>query len=140
MFGVRSNNVAEPEAGVPDRSFQPGWLRYSDRFSANIKITAYENVLVANNRLNDAITDNYEQPGYRIKPLRGEQIITYDRGDRVPFNYANHYGIVVNRSGKFGCTETPKLNPDYFAKGSPSSITGFTMKCALPFMPPDKVC
>ncbi|MDA0212886.1 MAG: glycoside hydrolase family 55 protein [Cyanobacteria bacterium FC1] len=117
VFGVRSNNVAEPEAGVPDRSFQPGWLRYSDRFSANIKITAYENVLVANNRLNDAITDNYEQPGYRIKPLRGEQIITYDRGDRVPFNYANHYGIVVNRSGKFGWAETPQTQPGLFRQG-----------------------
>lgn len=117
VFGVRSNNVAEPEESVPDRSFQEAWMRYSNRFTANIKMNTYENVLIANNRLNDEITDNYDQPGYRIKPLKGKEIITYDRGDRVPFNYANHYGIVVNRSGEFGWAETPEKQPGLFRKG-----------------------
>lgn len=117
VFGVRSNNVAETEAKVPDLTFQPAWLRYSDRFAANIKINASENVLVSNNRLNDQITDNFTQPGYKIKALKGDRVITYTDGDDVPFDYGNHYGIVVNRSGQFGVAETPETQPGLFHKG-----------------------
>lgn len=119
IFGIRSNNVGDASKQVPDLSFQEGWMRYSDRFTANININARANVLVANNRLNDAITDNYEQPGYKVKSLQGGEIITYSEGNKVPFHYGNHYGISINRSKSegFALAADPKTEPGLFRKG-----------------------
>lgn len=117
IFGVRNNNVAQPEPKVPDLFFQAPWMRYSSRFAANLKVNAMQNILVANNRINDAITDTYEQPGYRVKSVDGKSVITYAEGDRVPFSYTNHYGIVVNRSGDFSPAATPDTEPGLFRSG-----------------------
>ncbi|MDY6938582.1 MAG: hypothetical protein SWY16_13025 [Cyanobacteriota bacterium] len=119
VFGTRSNNVAQPDPKVPDLSFQEPWMRYSYRFAANIKINAARNILVANNRINDAITDNYDQPGYRIKSLEGNAEITYRDGRKVPFHYGNHYGIVLNRSKQDGFEKaaTPQTEPGLFRSG-----------------------
>ncbi len=111
IFGVRSNNVAEPDPKVPDPDFQALWMRYSYRFAANIKANSIRNILVANTRINDAITDTYEQPGYQVRSRDNKSVITYAEGKKVPFDYANHYGIIVNRSGKSG-EFTPAATPD----------------------------
>jgi len=50
-------------------------MRYSYRFAANVKINAFANVLVSNNRINDAITDNYDQPGYKVTDVGGNRIV-----------------------------------------------------------------
>ena len=86
VYGVRSNNVADPINNVPDLNFQSPWLRYSDSFAANIGITAYANVLVSNNRLNDAVTDNYDQPNYQIASLVDGSVITLSEGWKASFN------------------------------------------------------
>lgn len=119
IFGVRNNNVADPANQVPDSSFQEPWMRYSDRFTANIKISGLANVLVANNRVNDTITDNYDQPGYKVQSLDKKEVITYAEGNKVPFDYGNHYGIVVNRSKAqgFALAGNPKNEPGLFRKG-----------------------
>jgi len=119
IFGIRSNNVADASSQVPDPSFQEPWMRFGDRFTANIKINALANVLVANNRLNDAITDNYDQPGYQVKSLDGNQVITYAEGSKVPFHYGNHHGISINRSKPegFALAANPKNEPGLFRKG-----------------------
>lgn len=117
LFGLRSNNVAYPDNSVPDRSFQEGWMRFSDRFTANFKINGSENILVANNRINDQITDTYEQPGYKVKALKKNSIITYTEGNRVPFDYSAHHGITINRSGQFDLAETPTTQPGLFRQG-----------------------
>ncbi|MGB3532903.1 MAG: glycosyl hydrolase family 28-related protein [Microcoleaceae cyanobacterium] len=120
VFGVRSNNVAKPDPKVPDTSFQNPWQRHSDRFATNIKIAAFQNVLVANNRINDQITDNFEQPGYKLKTSDKKSVITYRDGKKAVFNYSNHYGISVNRSGKeggFTLAATPQTEPGLFRKG-----------------------
>jgi len=120
IFGVRSNNVAKPDPQVPKLEFQNPWQRYSHRFAANIELTGYENILVANNRINDNITDNYEQPGYKLQSRDKKNIITYQEGNKVPFHYGNHYGIVVNRGGKkdgFKLAATPATEPGLFRKG-----------------------
>ncbi|MDY6806842.1 MAG: hypothetical protein SXA11_23965 [Cyanobacteriota bacterium] len=118
VFGVRSNNVAEPDPTVPDTSFQEAWQRYSYRFATNIKLNAFANALVANNRVNDNITDNYDQPGYKIKARKKNSIITFEGGE-VPFHYGNHYGIAVNRgkSSGFKNGATPEEEPGLFRKG-----------------------
>ncbi|MEL0589892.1 MAG: hypothetical protein U1V55_07915 [Planktothrix rubescens PR222] len=120
IFGVRSNNVAKPDPQVPKLEFQNPWQRYSHRFASNIELTGYENILVANNRINDNITDNYEQPGYQLQSKDKKTILTYQDGSKVPFNYSNHYGIVVNRGGKqggFKLAGNPTNEPGLFRKG-----------------------
>ncbi|MEB3281931.1 MAG: glycosyl hydrolase family 28-related protein [Lyngbya sp.] len=121
VFGVRSNNVAKPDPKVPDVSFQEPWQRYSYRFAANIELTASENILVANNRVNDEITDNFEQPGYKLKTRDKKSILTYTDGKQAVFHYGNHYGIVVNRFGKggegFQLAATPQTEPGLFRPG-----------------------
>ncbi len=120
IFGVRSNNIARPDPQVPDLSFQHPWQRHSDRFASNIEVTAFQNVLVANNRINDNITDNFEQPGYQLKTNDSKKIINYKDGKKAIFNYSNHYGIVVNRfggEGGFKKAATPQTEPGLFRKG-----------------------
>ncbi|WP_293125107.1 O-antigen ligase family protein [Microcoleus sp. bin38.metabat.b11b12b14.051] len=119
VYGLRSNNVAEPSPSVPNLNFQAAWQRYANPYVANIKINALANVLIANNRLNDSITDNYQQPEYQVKSGESGAIAQYD----VRFDYSNHFGILVNRS-KAGKSEEsfvpaaePKAEPGLFRKG-----------------------
>jgi hypothetical protein len=117
IFGVRSNNVATPEPRVPE-SFQNPWQRYSHRFAANIQIQAFANVLISNNRLNDAVTDNFNQPNYIIKQLRGNSTVMYPEGERAKFNYTDHYGISLNRfSSPKELPNQPNRFPNFFRKG-----------------------
>jgi len=119
IFGIRSNNVADPEPQVPDLSFQAPWMRFSDRFATNIKLQAKENILVANNRINDKPTDTYDQPGYQIQSRDQKSTLALEDGRQVPFSYTDHYGIVVNRSkpGGFQLAATPDSEPGLFRKG-----------------------
>jgi hypothetical protein len=120
IFGDRSNNVAAPDPNIPDLSFQEPWQRYSYRFATNIGVTARQNILVANNRINDNITDNYEQPGYKLLSRDKKSILTYEDGKKAVFHYGNHYGIVVNRGSKdggFKGAATPDTEPGLFRKG-----------------------
>jgi hypothetical protein len=109
VFGIRSNNVAEPISFVPNLNFQAAWQRYANPYAANIKINALANVLIANNRLNDRITDNYQQPEYQVKLEEEGAIDKYD----IRFDYSNHFGILVNRSkaGKFEENFVPAASP-----------------------------
>ncbi|HEY9807767.1 MAG TPA: glycosyl hydrolase family 28-related protein [Halomicronema sp.] len=115
IFGIRNNNVADFSPNVPNTEYQESWMRYSHRFAANIKINGYENILVANNRINDNITDNYDQPAYKIKSLKNNQILTLN----VPFNYTNHYGVSINRSKPkgFSLAANSQTEPGLFRKG-----------------------
>jgi len=120
IFGDRSNNVAEPDPNIPDLSFQEPWQRHSFRFATNIGVTAKQNILVANNRINDNITDNYEQPGYKLQSRDKKSVLTYEDGKKAVFHYGNHYGIVVNRGSKDGGFQraaTPDTEPGLFRKG-----------------------
>lgn len=119
VFGIRSNNVAEPDPSVPDTTFQPGWLRFSNRFAANIRITVSQNALVANNRLNDDVTDHYNQAGYVVQSQDGQGLVTYAEGEKGTFSYTDHYGIVVNRSkaGGFRDGASPEEEPGLFREG-----------------------
>ncbi|MEM9007606.1 MAG: hypothetical protein AAGE59_29295 [Cyanobacteria bacterium P01_F01_bin.86] len=120
IFGIRSNNVAEPDAEVPNPDFQPLWARFSSRFAANLRLTVQADALIANNRINDAITDAYGQPGYVVQSQKSQDsLVTYAEGDRVPFSYTDHYGIVVNRSkpGGFQYARSAAAEPGLFREG-----------------------
>ncbi len=118
VLGVRSNNVADPDAGVPlatynNAPFQNAWQRWSYRFVANIKLQAFENILVANNRVNDNVTDNFQQNGFIVRD--GNNLLTLT-GEKAIFNYSDHYGIYVNR-GQGGNLNTPVTGPSLFRNG-----------------------
>jgi hypothetical protein len=135
VFGVRTNNVAEPDPGVPQLThtytqsgssvtipYQDAWQRWSYRFASNVKIQANANVLVANSRHNDAITDNFEQAGYKVRgdvSATANTVQALNNPGQAVFNYTNHYGIEVNRSKSGGYTlaGTPTTEPSLFRTG-----------------------
>ncbi|MCS7004630.1 MAG: PKD domain-containing protein [Cytophagales bacterium] len=124
VFGIRSNNVALPDPAVPNTTQttpQFGWQRWSFRFAGNIDIFGAGNMIVANCRINDEVTDNFEQPNYQYNNM------TPDCSGAPPsatiFNYTDHYGIVVNRN-KFQIGGSPVSSASF--SGGSNAITGAT--------------
>ncbi|MCC5806766.1 MAG: hypothetical protein JJU00_10605 [Opitutales bacterium] len=118
IYGIRGNRMAAPDPRVPGGS-QHGWQRWPARGSNNIGILAYENVLIANNRLNDAITDDFSMPGY-VLSSGAEPNKPVD--DEIAFRYTDVYGINVNRviqnpPGPAPSSLTPDAFPEAFRKG-----------------------
>ncbi|MCD8483204.1 MAG: glycoside hydrolase family 55 protein [Verrucomicrobia bacterium] len=110
IFGNRGNHMAAPDPRVPSGS-QHAWQRFSARGSANIALMAYENILVANNRLNDNITDDWEMPGYL---LSNGALPNKSAGREVSFGYTNVYGINLNRVYANPSPPPSSLTPDTF--------------------------
>jgi PKD repeat protein len=120
IFGVRSNNVALADGSIPKTTYQNAWQVWPNRFATNISITVFENTLIANNRLNDAITDDFEMPGYIVedtsKPVGDPARFVTLTGPQAKFEYAAHYGIYVNR-GSSVTYGTPATAPSLFRTG-----------------------
>jgi Pectate lyase superfamily protein len=97
IMGVRSNNTAAPSPNIPDATQKP-WQQFSWRFASNISVFVSHNAIINNNRLNDNVTDSYNQPGYVTKTRSGItcQVFPAD-GSGAAFSYTNHYGISLNR-------------------------------------------
>lgn len=115
VYGVRSNNVASADSAVP-QSYQNAWQRWPNRFDANIAFQAYENILVANCRVNDAVTDNFEQMGYILMKNTDGSLVTLNDPGQAVFRYTDHYGIVVNNASN-DWYATPATAPGLFRKG-----------------------
>ena len=75
VFGIRQNNIAQPDAGVPDMTYMNGWERFSYRHTRNISVNAKRAAAVVCSRINDLQNntinpiddDTYDQPGYILK-------------------------------------------------------------------------
>ena len=133
VFGVRQNNIAQPDPGVPDMTYMNGWQRFSYRHTRNISVSAKRAAAIINCRINDLTNntihpiedDSYDQPGYIIKgsfvakkgsdPSTAEDDpgsisssgqTTMKYGDRIKFNYLDHYGIHIS-----GARMNPAVNP-----------------------------
>jgi hypothetical protein len=148
VFGIRSNNVAIPDPGVPapasgNDPAQLGWQRYVWRFTSNIGLYVSRNGVVANCRVNDAPTDSYNQPGYILRSAtnancwaNGQSKLNPDGSD-AKFEYTDHIGIDLNRAkinkdgagsgtgpnGKYGIYgfvtfARPNQEPQLFAPGN----------------------
>lgn len=121
IMGIRSNNAALPDPAIPDTSGPAKmrkWQRAPYRFSANIDLYFDANVVIANNRLNDNPTDNFDQPGFRVRnrctacdnykfigqpgnsAWNAENFIPVIAGHHARFRYEDHYGISLNRHKK----------------------------------------
>jgi hypothetical protein len=99
VFGIRENNAALPDPATPKMVAgfdQKAWQRYSWRFASFIDLHVAKNGVVANNRLGDETTDNFNQPGYKGNNCALNLPIN-DGGKGSEFNYTDHYGIQVNR-------------------------------------------
>lgn len=99
VMGVRSNNATIPDPGVPTAE-QNQWQRFTWRFAANIDVTVIKNAVIANCRLNDSVTDNYNQPNYICRNCPNVTNNTWGEapaGVKTDFNYTDHLGISVNR-------------------------------------------
>ena len=149
VMGVRSNNAAMPDPNVPDTSGPAKmrkWQRAPYRFASNLNLYFDANVVIANNRLNDAPTDNFDQPGYRVRnrctacnnykfigqpannTWNAENFIAVLSGNHARFRYEDHYGIALNRHKKviingrqtiqqYVWYPDPSQEPSLYAKG-----------------------
>jgi hypothetical protein len=123
VFGVRNNNVASPDAGVPDAG-QLGWQRFCSRFTVNISIYCNRNAVVSNCRVNDFTNnttfpiadDSYDQPGYLAFRASSNSYEPVADGAMARFDYSDHYGIGVNRKAMVTFAE-PDDEPGAFRPG-----------------------
>lgn len=149
VMGVRSNNVAQPHANVPNltgpNKMRP-WQRWYNYFVANIDVYASQNAAICNNRLNDAPTDNFNQPGYKVRnrctactnyrnvgqpnnaTWNADNFVEVLDGSHAEFDYTAHYGITLNRDKKviingrrtikpYIWYPEPEQEPSLYAKG-----------------------
>ena len=139
VMGIRSNNVAIPDPAVPASTQSDKWFRWSWRFASNIDLFVQANAIVANCRLNDShdfreqniyptrprAIDDFDQTNYQVGNSGPNCVFT--DGARAKFNYANHYGISINRFKFVNYTTGPKgfLNdagpekePSHYATGN----------------------
>ncbi len=103
VMGIRQNNCALPAANIPTGTQQGekrAWQRWPRTDIGNINIAVSQNLTLANNRLNDAITDEFEQPNY----LTDDGFLF--AGSQALFSYSSQYGIRVNA----GATVDPTAN------------------------------
>ena len=122
VWGVRNNNVASPDPGIPFGEQRP-WQRFSHRHSSNISLYASRNLVCANNRINDIAgmggqDDTYNQPYRLIKGTSGSgtQYIWMD-SFTGRFNYTDHYGVNINRKATITYA-TPETDPAMFAENA----------------------
>ena len=129
VLGVRSNNAATPgfsSAYEQPESWMEPWQRFPYRFSTNVSASASENLLIANSRLNDDPTDNFEQEGYMVEwrgqtgdtfPNDAKVALGIDIGPPFVFDYTAHYavqasagsGLVIRDNWIYG-TRRVKIN------------------------------
>lgn len=93
IFGVRQNNAATPSPEVPTQeqiAKGNAWQRWPYAYVGNINLDISYNCVVANCRLNDAPTDDFEQPGY-VDDMYADL-----KGDEARFSFTDHPGICLN--------------------------------------------
>ena len=121
IMNVKTNNVGKPTPGVPDASKgQLGYQRHCFRFTFNINVYNKKNILIANTRNNDNVTDNYSYSSYWVDAdgWVGPKGTPYElTGGKAKFNFYEHYGIEAGQ-GSGGCLAgTPETCPENFREG-----------------------
>jgi predicted esterase len=91
IFGVRSNNATEHKAVFMPASIGLGWQRYPTAEVGNIYIMFQQGV-IANCRVNDSITDDFEIPNFMANDGR------IFKDTAIKFQYGLQSGISVKNS------------------------------------------
>jgi len=148
VMGIRNNNAAMPSPNVPDTSGvakMRKWQLAPYRFASNIDLYFEANVVISNNRINDNPTDNFDQPGYRVRnrctlcdnykligqpnntAWNAENFIPVIAGHHARFRYEDHYGITLNRHKKVIINGRQTIQP-YIWYPEPSQEPGLYAK------------
>ncbi len=143
VFGCVLQNAAGVMAEIPNANENhPGWLRYTHKFRAAIRVHAAENALVSNNRIPKSGDHNFIMREYPLKE-RGGAIVPFE----VEFDYDNRPGIYVNQhclggAGGSGNDGTPGTHPWGFRKGTVirDNYIYNTGRCAIGFSGDGVVC
>ncbi len=115
VYGVRTNNVAKPAPNVPNSSRgQKAYQRYSYRFAYNILAYNKKNILIANTRHNDKVTDNYSYKSYVVSDGGSTKNL---KDGKAIFNYTDHYGIEAGQGNGRCSGSTPSNCPENFREG-----------------------
>ncbi|WP_374172935.1 hypothetical protein [Flavobacterium tructae] len=94
IYGVRINNSVALSPEIPTKNQKDsgfGWQRWPLSYISNINVNVSSNCVIANNRINDNVTDNFNYPTY-ITDL-GRKI----GENKVVFSYRDKPGISVNK-------------------------------------------
>lgn len=143
VFGCVLRNAAGAMDEVPSaKDGQPGWLRYTHKFRAAVRVHASENGLVAGCRIPRSGDDNFTMKGYPLLD-RKKQTVPFD----VVFDYDNRPGIYLNHhcigaAGAGGADGTPETHPWGFRKGlvCVDNFVYSTGRCAIGFCGDGVVC
>jgi hypothetical protein len=132
IMGVRSNNAAYPDPGVPNTNFNQNlWQRWPYRFAGNVNVFVNRNAFVSGNRINDRT--NNARNDFRPTPpddffqnnfVANACTTAIDGADAV-FSYTNSYGVIVNRLksptdstvATFISNATPQQEPNLYSPG-----------------------
>lgn len=87
VFGLRLNNAQDVRSPFLAKSKNLGWERYPTGDNANLVIT-YTHAVVANCRINDSITDDFDMPGFMTNDGTVFKV--------VKFQYAYQMGLRIN--------------------------------------------
>ena len=115
VYGVRTNNVARADPGVPNlNKGQYAWQRNSYRFAYNLFLYNFRNILVANTRHNDNTTDNFCYDSYVVDNSGTSLNLT---NCKVNFKYTDHYVMEVGKGNGSVNAGTPATSPENFREG-----------------------
>jgi len=139
VVGCVFTNAATADADVPDPTLQQhAWQRFTARHNAAVSIKAFENILVANNRVPESGQDNFSMDDYVVKGTRIQGVV---------FDYDNRPGLYVNNaglggSGGNGPDGTPDTHPWGFRKGIVicQNYVFCTGRCAISFSGDGTLC
>ncbi|MBN1817711.1 MAG: hypothetical protein JW828_10140 [Sedimentisphaerales bacterium] len=139
VVGCLLTNAAVADPGVPDARYnQHPWQRFTARHHAAVTVNAYENILVANNRLPESGEDNFTMNDF---------IVREGRIDGVVFDYDNRPGLYINDAalggaGGNGPDGTPETHPWGFRKGIVirDNYIFCTGRCAISFTGEGTIC
>ena len=116
FYGIRTNNVGTPSPNVPNLGVgQNAYQRHSYRFTFNINAYNHANVLIANTRHNDNITDNYAYDSYIVDGEDGNPVDLTD--GKALFNFTDHYVMEVGQGSGACLAGTPTTCPENFREG-----------------------
>ena len=115
VFGLRSNNAVSFHA-TSDRwvdKIKQGWQKYPNLNEANISIKSDNNAVIANCRINDSITDDFEMPNFQTND-------GYIFKENIKFQYAFHPGIALRWPEKEGLDL--QISDNFVRCGGPTKI------------------
>ena len=139
VVGCTFSNAAVADPAIPDRTIpQHPWQRFTARHHPAVRVAAFENVLVANNRIPKSGDDSFTMKDYIVRDAAISEVV---------FDYDNRPGIYVNDAtlggpGGDGPDGNPDTHPAGFRKGLVirDNYVFCTGRCAIAFSGDGTIC